>query len=80
MVPSNIGCVFPHTLALGGAGFGKTEISKIIAKEMGVQLVEVLSQSIRSVAELNAALLQAEGGCLADLQGYADARRRGIRL
>src|SRR5687767_2235177 len=58
------GCVFPHTLALGGGGLGKTEISRIIAKEMGVELVEVLGQSIRSNAELNAVLLQAEGGCL----------------
>lgn len=58
------GCVFPHTLALGGPGLGKTEISRIIAKEMGVELVEVLGQSIRSNADLNAALLQAEGGCL----------------
>lgn len=58
------GCVFPHTLALGGPGLGKTEISRIIAKEMGVELVETLGQSIRSTGELNAALLQAEGGCL----------------
>jgi Holliday junction DNA helicase RuvB len=58
------GCVFPHTLSLGAGGLGKTEISRIIAKEMGVELVEVLGQSIRTTAELNAALLQAEGGCL----------------
>src|SRR3954470_8342824 len=59
------GCVFAHTLAVGGAGLGKTEISRIIAREMGVELVEVLGQSVRSNAELNAALLQAEGGvCL----------------
>jgi holliday junction DNA helicase RuvB len=61
------GCVFPHTLALGAGGLGKTEISRIIAREMGVELVEVLGQSIRSNAELNAVLLQAEGGvCLID--------------
>jgi holliday junction DNA helicase RuvB len=58
------GCVFPHTLALGGAGLGKTEVSRIIARESGVQLVETLGQSIRSTADLNSALLQAEGGCL----------------
>jgi Holliday junction DNA helicase RuvB len=58
------GCVFPHTLALGAGGLGKTEISRIIAKEMGVELVEVLGQSIRTTAELNASVLQAEGGCL----------------
>lgn len=58
------GLVFPHTLALGGGGLGKTEISRIIAREMGVELTEVLGQSLRSAAELNASLLQAEGGCL----------------
>lgn len=58
------GCVFPHTLALGAGGLGKTEISRIIAREMGVELVEVLGQTLKSTAELNAALLQAEGGCL----------------
>lgn len=58
------GCVFPHTLALGAAGLGKTEMSRIIAREMGVELVEVLGQSVRTTAELNTALLQAEGGCL----------------
>jgi holliday junction DNA helicase RuvB len=58
------GCVFPHTLALGAGGLGKTEISRIIAKENGVVLVETLGQSLRSVADLNASLLQAEGGCL----------------
>ena len=58
------GCVFPHTLALGAGGLGKTEISRIIAKEMGVELVETLGQSLRTTAELNAALLDAEGGVL----------------
>ncbi len=58
------GCVFPHTLALGAGGLGKTEISRLIAKEMGVELVEILGQSIRSAVELNSTLLQAEGGCL----------------
>jgi len=58
------GCVFPHTLALGAGGLGKTEISRIIAKETGVVLVETLGQSLRATADLNAAILQAEGGCL----------------
>ena len=58
------GCVFPHTLALGAGGLGKTEISRIIANEMGVELVETLGQSLRTTAELNAALLDAEGGVL----------------
>jgi Holliday junction DNA helicase RuvB len=58
------GCVFPHTLALGAGGLGKTEMSRIISKEMGVELVETLGQTLRTVADLNSALLQAEGGCL----------------
>ena len=55
------GCVFPHTLALGPPGIGKTEMSKLIARESGCELVEVLGQSIYSMGELNAALMQAEG-------------------
>ena len=58
------GCVFPHTLALGPPGIGKTEMSKLIARESGCELVEVLGQSIYSMGDLNAALMQAEGGCL----------------
>jgi Holliday junction DNA helicase RuvB len=61
---SGNGCVFPHTLALGPPGLGKTELSRIIAREMGVELVETLGQSIRTTSELNATLLVAEGGCL----------------
>ena len=58
------GCVFPHTLALGAGGLGKTEIARIIAREMGCELVETLGQSIRTTIELNAMLLMSEGGCL----------------
>lgn len=58
------GCVFPHTLMLGPGGLGKTELSRIIARECGMPLVEALGQTINSTAELNSALMQAEGGCL----------------
>ncbi|MGA2442068.1 MAG: Holliday junction DNA helicase RuvB C-terminal domain-containing protein [Tepidisphaeraceae bacterium] len=61
---SGNGCVFPHTLALGSPGLGKTELSRIIAREMGCELVETLGQSIRTTAELYATLLMAEGGCV----------------
>jgi len=58
------GCMFPHSLMVGPPGLGKTELSRIVANEMGVELVEALGQTIRSTAELNGVLLQAEGGCL----------------
>jgi holliday junction DNA helicase RuvB len=58
------GCMFPHSLMVGGPGLGKTELARIVAKEMGVELVEALGQTIRCTAELNSVLLQAEGGCL----------------
>lgn len=61
---SGNGCVFPHSLALGPPGLGKTELSRIIAREMGCELIETLGQTLRTTAELNASLLQAEGGVL----------------
>lgn len=61
---SGNGCVFPHTLCLGPGGLGKTELSRIIAREMGCELIETLGQSVRTVTELNAMLLMAEGGVL----------------
>lgn len=58
------GAVFPHTLLLGPAGVGKTEMANIIAREMGVPLIETLGNAIVLQSDLNALLLQAEGGCL----------------
>lgn len=50
---------FDHGLLVGPAGIGKTSASQIIAAEMGTDFVEVLGQSLKSVADLNALLLQA---------------------
>jgi len=58
------GSVFPHTLLLGPPGMGKTEMSNIIAREMGVPMVEALGQTIDTPEKMNSMLLQAEGGCL----------------
>ena len=58
------GCVFPHSLLVGPGGLGKTELARIISREMGVELFEILGKSVHTTADLNAALLQAEGGCL----------------
>src|SRR5271165_4396871 len=50
---------FDHALLVGPPGIGKTAASQIIAAEMGTDFFEVLGQSINSVADLNALLLQA---------------------
>ena len=50
---------FDHSLLVGPPGIGKTAASQIIAAEMGTDFLDVLGQSINSVADLNALLLQA---------------------
>ena len=50
---------FPHSLLVGGPGLGKSMISEIISAEMSEPCQEVLGQSIMSIADLNAILLQA---------------------
>ena len=48
---------FDHALMVGPPGCGKTAISHIIAEEMAAPFVEVLGQSLKNLAELNALLL-----------------------
>ena len=55
----NDGTRFPHTLCAGKSGTGKTEISQIIAKEMGCELREQLAQNLRNPADLRGFLLEA---------------------
>lgn len=50
---------FDHALLVGPPGTGKTAASQIIAAEMATDCIEVLGQSLKSVADLNALLLQA---------------------
>lgn len=47
----------PHMLMLGAPGLGKTELSYILGKEMGVELHEQLGQNIRDPRDLHAFLL-----------------------
>lgn len=51
---------FDHAMMLGSAGLGKTALSQIIAQEMATEFIELLGQSINSVADLNAVLLSAK--------------------
>jgi len=50
---------FDHALLVGFPGGGKTTSAQIIAAEMGTDFIEVLGQSLKGVADLNALLLQA---------------------
>ena len=51
---------FDHALFLGPPGCGKTSIAHVIAEEMAAPFIEVLGQSIRNLADLNALLLSAK--------------------
>ena len=51
---------FDPSLMVGPPGCGKTAVSHIIAEEMAAPFVEVLGQSIKNLAELNALLLSAK--------------------
>jgi holliday junction DNA helicase RuvB len=51
---------FDHALMVGPPGCGKTSVSHIVAEEMAAPIIEVLGQSVRNLAELNALLLSAK--------------------
>lgn len=48
-----------HALLVGPPGCGKTAAAQICAAEMGTDFLEILGQSLKGVADLNALLLQA---------------------
>ena len=50
---------FDHALLVGPPGIGKTAAAQICAAEMGTDFLEILGQSLKGVADLNALLLQA---------------------
>lgn len=50
---------FDHALLVGPPGMGKTAASQIIAAEMQTDFLDILGQSLQSVGDLNALLLQA---------------------
>ena len=51
---------FDHALLVGPPGLGKTMVAKVVACEMASDYHEVLGQSIRTPADLNAVLLEAK--------------------
>lgn len=51
---------FDHSLLVGPPGLGKSALAQVIAQEMATQLHEVLGQSIKDSADLNALLLGAK--------------------
>lgn len=51
---------FDTALFVGPPGCGKTSVSHIIADEMAAPFIEVLGQSVKNLAELNALLLSAK--------------------
>jgi Holliday junction DNA helicase RuvB len=50
---------FDHALLVGPSGCGKSATANVLAKEMAAEFLEVLGQSIKSAADLNALLLAA---------------------
>jgi Holliday junction DNA helicase RuvB len=54
------GTRFEHALLVGGPGLGKSQLASVIAQEMATDFHEVLGQSITSIGDLNALLLEAK--------------------
>lgn len=50
---------FPSALLTGGAGLGKSQLARVVAQEMATDFIEILGQSIREPADMNAVLLSA---------------------
>ena len=51
---------FDHGLLVGPPGLGKSQLAAVIAREMAVDFHEVLGQSITTIGDLNALLLEAK--------------------
>jgi len=54
--------VFPHLLISGKAGMGKTTLVQIIAKKLGVKVVETITSEIVDTAQVLSLIESCEGG------------------
>jgi holliday junction DNA helicase RuvB len=70
---------FDHALLVGFPGAGKTAAAQIIAAEMGTDFIEVLGQSLNTVADLNALLLQATDRAVVFIDEAHELDRRNIQ-
>jgi len=44
--------VFPHTLIYGHAGYGKTTLARIIAKTLGVDIIEMITSDVTGISRI----------------------------
>jgi holliday junction DNA helicase RuvB len=70
---------FDHALLVGPPGMGKTAAAQIIAAEMGTDYIEILGQSLKTVADLNAMLLQATDRAVILVDESQELERRNIQ-
>ena len=59
---NNDGCRFPHTLALGSPGLGKTVLADLIATERGANYKEAMGNSFTTVSQIQDFLVDAQDG------------------
>ncbi len=58
------GKIFPHTLLVASAGYGKTTLARIIAKELEVKFKEIITSEVEDFREILDILRKLEGGIL----------------
>lgn len=69
---------FDHAMLTGSPGLGKSAVASVIAKEMDVQFVEVLGQTIHKPADLNALLLSATRNCAVHIDEAHELDKRAM--
>jgi holliday junction DNA helicase RuvB len=70
-----------HALLVGPPGCGKTSVAQVIAEEMAVPFIEVLGQSIKGIADLNAVLLSAkEDGTIIFIDEASELRDKALQI
>ena len=67
---------FDHSLLIGPPGMGKSSLASVIAKEMAVPFHEVLGQNLRTSADLNNLLLQAEDKAVVHIDEVHEAKQQ----